>query len=218
MEDEIPEGLHVQTIRAYEKDEIKMRLCVIKHLSSKYAQTVIHKRTFLEMWQALETHMMGESDERIHDLKLQFKKLKYKRNMKKYIAKLTLLLDEFKSLNSTWSPADVFDEISLSFPPEYDQTLVTFQRELRRNPNDFEIFKVLQDDVHDVSRLVEKRFNTNKKSGKSKHVREKFKENESKRKTKKNFKQLRKKNKNWEEEECRSTCCRKYKMQKVWND
>lgn len=37
---------------------------------------------------------------------------------------------------------------------------------------------------------------SNKKSGKSKHVREKFKENESKRKTKKNFKQLRKKNKN----------------------
>ena len=61
-------GLSRNRIQSYQRAEKQMIVDMVRNLSSTYARLVMSKTRFIDMWQALDTHLRGEKKVRLYNL------------------------------------------------------------------------------------------------------------------------------------------------------
>ena len=140
-------AIHGNTEKAYLIAEKKMKIAVVKTVSSNYEKLILHQERFVEMWQTLEDEVLGERKTRLINLTTKIRNLEWRGSLKKLLSVFNDLVSEYRRMNGSWTDGNLADELIRALPEEFDQYVLQLRRELKRARRDHFYLKDLVQDL-----------------------------------------------------------------------
>ena len=140
-------GRSGRTIQAFQRADKQMIVDMVRNLSSTYARLVMSKTHFIDMWQALDTHLRGEKKVRLYNLTTKLRTLQWRGNLKQLLLHFTQVTDEYLNLGGSYTEGDMCEELLRALPPKFDDFVVQMRRDLKKDGRDQFTIKELTEDL-----------------------------------------------------------------------